>query len=95
MLIMVVCGFGLGSSMILKLKLDEVLKAHGIRVNTFCADMTTAVGEKFDMVLTSRDLATRFANVQKPVVVVDNFLSTNEIEEKAIPVIRELLGEDG
>ena len=38
MRIMVVCGFGLGSSMILKLKLDEVLKDGGVSATTFTAD---------------------------------------------------------
>lgn len=91
--IMVVCGFGLGSSMILKLKLDSVLKAHGVKADTFCADTTTAVGERYDMVFTSKELVNTFKNSPKPVVVISNFLSEQEIEEKGLPVIRELIGE--
>ncbi len=91
MKIMVVCGFGLGSSMVLKLKLDEVLRAHGIKANTFCADMTTALGENYDIVFTSRDLAKRFENVTKPVVVIDNFLNKDEIAEKGLGPVREQL----
>ena len=49
--IMTVCGFGLGSSMILKITLDGVLKENGISAETFCADATTAIGEDFDVVL--------------------------------------------
>ena len=44
--IMVVCGFGLGSSMVLKLTLDGVLKEEELQAETFCADETTAKGEK-------------------------------------------------
>lgn len=95
MRVMVVCGFGLGSSMILKLKLDEVLKANNLSVETFCTDMTTAAGERFDVVLTSVDIAEKFSNVKQPVVVVKNFLDKAEIESKALPVIRELLGKQG
>lgn len=91
MRIMVICGFGLGSSMILKLKLDEVLKANDIKVDTFCADMTTGKGEKFDMLFTSQDLASHFTEIEQPVVVITNFLSKDEIEEKGIPAIREWL----
>lgn len=91
--IMVVCGFGLGSSMILKLKLDSVLKAHGVKADTFCADTTTAVYERYDMVFTSKELVNTFKNSPKPVVVISNFLSEQEIEEKGLPVIRELIGE--
>ncbi len=89
--IMVVCGFGLGSSMVLRLKLDAVLKKHGIRATTFCADATTAKGENFDVVFTSRELADRFKDVAQPVVVIQNFLSESEIEEKGLPVVRQLI----
>lgn len=89
--IMVVCGFGLGSSMVLRLKLDEVLKNHGISADTFCADATTAPGERFDMVFTSKELMHVFANCGKPVVVIVNFLSLKEIEEKGLPIVRQFL----
>ena len=91
MKVMVVCGFGLGSSMILKMKVDEVLKEAGIKITTFTADMTTAKGESFDAVVTSNDLASMFAGIDQPVVVIDNFLDKDEVQEKALPVIRELL----
>jgi galactitol-specific phosphotransferase system IIB component len=53
----------------------------------------TAVGEKYDMVFTSKGLLSTFKNSPKPVVVISNFLSEQEIEEKGLPVIRELIGE--
>lgn len=91
--IMVVCGFGLGSSMILKLKLDSVLKTHGLKADTFCADTTTAVGQKYDILFTSKELLSFFKNSSGPVVVISNFLSEKEIEEKGLPVIRQFIGE--
>jgi PTS system ascorbate-specific IIB component len=90
---MVVCGFGLGSSMILKLKLDEVLKDHELKVDTFCADAMTAIGERYDLVFTSQDLVSKFEKAGKPYVVITNFLSKEEIEEKGLPAIRDLMGE--
>jgi PTS system ascorbate-specific IIB component len=91
MRIMVVCGFGLGSSMILKLKIDEALKEQGLRAETFCTDMTTAKGERFDIVITSKDIAVAFKDIPQPVVVVNNFLSKAEVEEKVLPALRSLL----
>jgi len=43
--IMVVCGFGLGSSMVLRMTLDSVLKEAGIKAETFCSDEATSRGE--------------------------------------------------
>ncbi len=91
MRIMVVCGFGLGSSMILKLKLDQVLKDSDIQADTFCADMTTAMSENFDMVFTSNDLAKRFENIPEPVIVINNFLNKDEIREKGLDTVKELV----
>lgn len=91
--IMAVCGFGLGSSMILRLKIDEVLKKHGIKADTFCADVTTAPGEKFDIVFTSKEIKDIFKKVDQPVIVIENFLSIPEIEEKGLPTIQKLAGQ--
>lgn len=91
MRIMVVCGFGLGSSMILKLKIDEALKENGLKAETFCTDMTTAKGERFDIVITSKDLSTAFAGIPQPVIAVNNFLSKNEVIEKVLPAVRSLV----
>jgi PTS system ascorbate-specific IIB component len=87
--IMTVCGFGLGSSMILKITLDGVLKENGISAETFCADATTAIGEDFDVVFTSRDMASMFKNITKPVVVIDNFLSKDQIAERGLEIVQQ------
>jgi len=91
--IMTVCGFGLGSSMILKITLDGILKENNIQAETFCADSTTAVGESFDVVFTSRDMSQLFKNVNKPVVVIDNFLSKDEIKAKGLEIVQKAAAE--
>lgn len=91
--IMTVCGFGLGSSMILKLTLDGILKDNNIQAETFCADSTTAVGESYDVVFTSKEMAKLFNAVSKPVVVIDNFLSKEEIRTKGLEILKKAAGE--
>ena len=89
--IMVVCGFGLGSSMVLKLTLDGVLKAEGIEADTFCSDETQAKGEKYDMVFTSKEMSKLFEGSDKPMVVIQNFLSKDEVRDKGLDMVKELL----
>ncbi|GAP09675.1 PTS system IIB component, L-Asc family [Bellilinea caldifistulae] len=91
--VMMVCGFGLGSSMILKITVDGVLKEHGLGAETFCADATTASGESYDMIFTSKEMANLFKNTTKPVVVIENFLSKQEVLDKGLPVLRKLIEE--
>jgi ascorbate PTS system EIIB component len=88
--IMVVCGFGLGSSMVLRMTLDGVLKEEGIKAETFCSDEATSRGEKYDIVFTSQPLAKLFADSKKPVIVITNFLSKTEVRDKGLSIIRTL-----
>ena len=88
--IMVVCGFGLGSSLILRMTLDEVLQEHQIKAETFCADAETAIGQDYDLVLTSVDLAKLFSTVSQPVIVIADFLSPDEVAQKVLPVLSSL-----
>lgn len=90
--IMVVCGFGLGSSMILKMTLDSVLKEVNIKVETFCADEATAKGEIYDIVLTSQPLAHLFEDKKQPTIVINNFLSKEEVKAKSLEIIRMICG---
>jgi PTS system ascorbate-specific IIB component len=90
---MLVCGFGLGTSLVLKLTLDKVLKTAGLEAHTFCSDENTAKGQNFDLVFTSREMSKLFKDSEKPVIVIDNFLSHDEVREKGLDVIRDLVAE--
>ena len=90
--IMIVCGFGLGSSMVLKMTLDDVLIEEGIDgVETFCADSYTAHGQDYDMVFCSPEWEYLFEETDKPKVVVTNFLSHDEIREKGLDTVKEVI----
>ncbi len=89
--IMIVCGFGLGSSMVLKMTLDDVLKEEGIKdVETFCADSYTAQGQDFDMVFLSPEWEYLFENSPKPRVVVTNFVNKDEVRAKGLDTVKKL-----
>ncbi len=92
--IMTVCGFGLGSSLVLRMTVDEVLQKHHIKAETFCSDADTAVGQNYDLVITSGEMERLFKDVDVPVIVIDNFLSPDEVEEKALSIIQKLTAEE-
>lgn len=92
--IMTVCGFGLGSSLVLRMTVDEVLQKHNIKAEMFCSDADTALGQSYDLVITSGEMERLFTGVEVPVIVIDNFLSPDEVEEKALPIILKLAAED-
>jgi len=95
--VVTVCGFGIGSSLILKMTLDSVLDSAGIRdVESEPHDVTSCVGTEADLVLVSKELAPQIEDkVSCPLIVIGNFLSEQEVGEKVLPAIRELLQKKG
>ena len=83
-----VCGFGVGSSVILKIKLAEVLQSLDIKAEVITADLTTAASEQVDLIVTSKEIFAQLdGKVSAPIVQVGNFLDVAEIKEKLQQVL--------
>ncbi len=90
--IITVCGFGVGSSMVLKMKVDEILKEEGISAKVSTSDVGSAASTPCDVIFTSNELGEKLSQTASvPVVMVKNFIDKNEIKEKGLPVIQSLL----
>ncbi|GAK13215.1 PTS sugar transporter subunit IIB [Geomicrobium sp. JCM 19039] len=81
--IMTVCGFGLGSSMVLKMNLDGVLKDLGIQADVFTGDVGSAQSTPTDYIFTSKELGKELQQTAgKPVIIIHSFVDKAEIKEK-------------
>lgn len=91
--IMTICAVGVGSSLMLKYNVREILDKHKIEAELTNADMTTAKGQEADIVIIAPDLlhAIEGAKNLKKIVVLDNIVSKRELEEKLVPVCYEML----
>ena len=80
MKILAVCGFGCGSSMLLKMSIDKVCKKLGIECETDISDVLSAKGSSCDAIFTSAELA---ANLKGgvPVYSVNKYMDLNEVEK--------------
>lgn len=56
MKILAVCGFGVGSSMVLKMTIDKVAKEMGIQASVENTDLSTAKATQADVYFTSQEL---------------------------------------
>jgi len=84
MRIQVVCGFGCGTSLFLKIKLGEVLAEIGHSAEIFCGDVGTCLSHNCDAIFISEKLDDRVQSRAKmPIVVINNFMDRNEVKEKA------------
>ncbi|MDJ0376417.1 MULTISPECIES: PTS sugar transporter subunit IIB [unclassified Cryobacterium] len=84
MKIIAVCGMGIGTSVLLKMNTEKVLRTLGIDADVEAADIGVARGMARDaeIVLTSEELAEEIGDVEAQVIVIDNFFDLEEITQK-------------
>ncbi len=89
--VLTVCGFGIGSSLILKMTVDSVFEKHGIDAEVEPQDVTSVADNGYDIVLTSDGLYPQIKEkISTPIIIIENFISEPEIEEKVLPLAKEL-----
>lgn len=78
------CGNGMGTSMIMKIKLEKIFKELGQDANVEALSMSQAKGftNSADIILCSKHLASEFNKNQKAKIIgVTNLMDENEIKE--------------
>lgn len=93
--IQTVCGFGCGSSLMLRTNVEKIAKAHGYEIEAFCGDVATCCANQCDVIFISRELGERIEGRAKvPVVEFDNFMNKQEVEEKTLAYLSGLGGDE-
>lgn len=91
MKILVCCGSGLGSSFMIEMNIEKVIKElnlSGIEVNH--SDLSSAKGIKADIYVGTRDLATRLEGLGGEVISLNNMIDMNELKEKLTDTLKKL-----
>lgn len=90
--IVCVCGFGVGSSLILKMKVDEVLQEFNIVADCVAQDVTSATSMLADVVFASKDIVSQLeGRLNCPLIVINNFLDKEEIRDKGLELLQSLV----
>lgn len=77
-----VCGFGVGSSMVLKMTLEKVARKMGIDAEVENTDLSTAKGAQVDAIFTSQELADELrTGARSAVIPIKRYMDANEVEE--------------
>lgn len=84
MKIVVVCGMGIGTSILLKMTAEKALRAMDVDADVEAADIGTARGaaRTANIVLTSQELVEEIGDVPAQVIVIKNFTDVAEVTEK-------------
>ncbi len=92
--VLAICGFGVGTSLILRMNIEKVLKQNGIDADVENVDVTTSTSLPCDVIFTSAELYPLLVDKFKvPIIIIQNFMSNDEIAKKGIPVINEILNQ--
>lgn len=88
--IFTVCGNGIGSSLMLKMRLDEICKENGIEANIESTDFNSAQGKESDLIVTIKELGTQFKN--REVAIVRSYVNKKKIQEDVLDILLEMSG---
>ena len=89
MRIATLCGMGFGTSMLLKLFIDDIVKEEGINAETLPWDLGTFKGQQADIVVAATDMAMHLKNTSAIVVLIRNLVDKEEIKEKILAAIQQ------
>ena len=87
--IVTVCGNGIGSSLLLRMKVEEIAKTEGIAVEVESCDSNAAVGKGADLYVTVKEFKDIFPEGTK-VCIVKSYTNRKKIEPDLIPVLQEM-----
>ncbi len=90
MRIATLCGMGFGTSMMLKLFIDDILKAENIKAEILPWDLGTFKGQDADIVVAASDMAMHLKNTRAIVVLIRNLVDKQEIKDKVLAAIKEV-----
>jgi ascorbate PTS system EIIB component len=92
MRILTVCGMGVGSSLLLKMNAEKALKQLGVDADVDQCEIGVArsASARYDLVLTTTELASLLEGIKPAIVTINNFLSVPVMVENLRPALTKL-----
>ncbi|SHE36720.1 PTS system IIB component, L-Asc family [Seinonella peptonophila] len=79
--ILAVCGLGQGTSLILRMNIEQVLNEFGVTADVEHMDVSSASGIEADLIVTNSELAKSLPEQQEKIVIVENYFDLDEIKD--------------
>lgn len=90
MKIYTVCGNGIGSSLLLKMKVEQIAAAHGISVEVTSLDANSAAAASdADLFVTVKEFADLLPDDRR-MAVVTSYTNAKQVEAELLPVLESL-----
>lgn len=93
MKIYTVCGNGIGSSLLLKMKVEQIAAAHGVDVEVHSLDAhSAAAASDGDLFVTVQEFADLLPDDRR-VAIVRSYTNTKQVEADLLPVLAFFAGQ--
>ena len=79
--ILAVCGLGQGTSLILRMNIEQVLGDLGVQAEVEHIDVSAASSTDADLIVTNEELAKQLSDREEQVVIVNNYFDLDEIKQ--------------
>ncbi|SHE33515.1 PTS system, ascorbate-specific IIB component [Thermoanaerobacter uzonensis DSM 18761] len=87
--VVTVCGMGVGSSVIAKLNVENLLKKLDINGNVDSCDLGSVTSTNGDIYVTTKEIFENLPeNIKDKTIVISNFVAIKEIEEVLAPIFK-------
>ena len=80
-----VCGNGIGSSLMLAMKVQEICAEEGIDADVESCDFNSAQGRPADLIITVKELAQQFEG--RNVAVIRSYVNKKKIKEDVLDAL--------
>ncbi|WP_426350315.1 PTS sugar transporter subunit IIB [Alloiococcus sp. CFN-8] len=85
--IVTVCGAGVGSSMMLRVFTQQILKAEGIDAEVEASDIGSVNADSYDIVITTSDFADILRSSSAKIIRIDNMMDKAYLKEQLLKSI--------
>ncbi|MDI3535121.1 MAG: ascorbate system component [Thermosediminibacterales bacterium] len=82
MKILTICGLGQGTSLLLKMNVQEALQSLGIDADVDNTDVSSAAVENADLILAGEYHIDSLKHLDAPVIAITDFMDVEEIKNK-------------
>lgn len=92
MKIMVVCGHGLGTSLMMEMSLKGIVKELNVEATVDHTDLGSAKGTPCELFVGTNDIAEQLKSlgVEQPIVALDNMVDKNMMKERLSSALIEM-----
>jgi len=90
MKIVAVCGLGMGSSMMLKMSIEDALNEANIKADLESADLGSAKSMNADIYVLSADLSKNVEEFSGEVIIIKNLSDSEEVKDKLLKALEKM-----